>query len=86
MHGPDTLLNKKPVCPTGHDNIHLYIDWLLTTAIAGEHETVRLLGAYRLQAVKVEPQVTRSEKSMALEGYRRWVDMGHPALLAKEAS
>lgn len=94
MHGPDVASNKAPVCPTGHDNVHLYIDWLVAhDAIHAKKESERkqerIFNFVRWAVdsrAKVEPSVTRSEKALALQGYNAWVAIGRPTLLLRETS
>lgn len=94
MHGKNVPSNLAPICPTGHDNVHLYIDWLLandSTHAANESnrrgEYIFNFAAWAKWArATPEPSVTRSEKALALQGYNAWVAEGRPALLAKETS
>lgn len=88
MGGPDVPANLFPICPTGHDNVHLYIDWMLKHDAATRPHLFREYTA-PLALVQVNagpPSVTRSEKAMAIAGYTAWVNMGRPPLLALEAT
>lgn len=88
MHGPDVPANLFAVCPTGHDNVHLYLDWMLKHDVpTAPHLFVEYTAPLALAKANAPvPRVTRSEKAMALEGYTAWVNMGRPVLLALEAA
>lgn len=94
MHGKNVESNLAPICPTGHDNVHLYIDWLLANdSIHAASESLRrgevlfdFWAWAKVARAMPEPTVTRSEKVLALQGYNAWVAEGRPALLAKETS
>lgn len=93
MGGLSVPENMADICPTGHDDVHLYITWLVANDATYHKSTAERAGIlfnYADWAVasrsKPEPSVTRSEKALAIRGFSEWAAAGRPALLDEEAA
>lgn len=93
MGGLSIPENMADICPTGHDNVHLYITWLVANDATYQIAQARSVGVLfdyvawaQVARSRPEPSVTRSEKALATRGFSEWAAGGRPALLDADAA